>query len=165
MVKVSQGQREVRDTTMTLADAIEEYLLGLVRDAQKALEVSRRELAARFRCAPSQINYVLETRFTPERGFVVRSRRGGGGCILIIPVTFEGSADVLRTMYRQAARGLTPVQARHLVRLLLTQGVVSDREARLMEAALNVSYGGPGDETDARVRGRVMRAMLEALLS
>ncbi len=149
----------------TLADAIETYLLELVRDAEKALEVSRRELADRFRCAPSQINYVLETRFTPERGFVVRSRRGGGGCIFIIPVTFDGTAEVLRTMHRQAARGLTPVQARHLVRLLLGQRIVGDREARVMEAALGLQYASTPDDTDNGQRGRVMQAMLEALMS
>jgi len=150
---------------VTLADAIETYLLELVQDAEKALEVSRRGLADRFRCAPSQINYVLETRFTPERGFVVRSRRGGGGCIFIIPVIFDGAAEMLRTMHRQAVRGLTPVQARHLVRLLASRRIVSEREARVMEAALGLEYASTPDDADNVQRGRVMQAMLEALMS
>lgn len=149
----------------TLADAIEAYLLQLVQDAERSLEVSRRELADRFRCAPSQINYVLETRFTPERGFVVRSRRGGGGCIFIIPVTFDGTAEILRTMHQQSAQGLTPVQAKHLVRLLAARRIVDEREARIMEAALGVEYSGTPDDADNAARGRVMRALLESLMS
>ncbi len=149
----------------TLTDAIESYLLELVQDAEKALEVSRRELSDRFRCAPSQINYVLETRFTPERGFVVRSRRGGGGCIFIIPVTFEGTAEVLRTMHRQSGAGLTAVQARHLVRLLEARQIVGEREARIMEAALSLQSSSTPGEDDNAQRGQIMQAMLEALMS
>lgn len=183
MVKVSQGQSvrarrggrpKVKKTKgarrivpPTLADAIEAYLLQLIEAAERSrLEISRRQLAQRFRCAPSQINYVLETRFTPERGFVVRSRRGGGGCILIAAVAFEGeAAELLREAYRQAGRGLAPTQAANLVKLLYAQEIVDEREARLMEAALtSFSVTGPGD-ADSVLRGRMMRAMLRVLMS
>jgi len=166
MVKVSQGQTgdETR-MPLTIADAIEAHLLELVRDAEKALEVSRRELSERFRCAPSQINYVLETRFTPERGFIVRSRRGGGGCIFIIPMSFDGTAEVLRTMHQQSARGLTPIQALHLTRLLLGQGIIDDREARLMEAVLGATYVSAPNDTHCVLRGRLMQSVLRALMS
>ncbi|MCL6549117.1 MAG: CtsR family transcriptional regulator [Alicyclobacillus sp.] len=152
--------------SLTLADAIEAYLLRLVGNADKAeLAVSRRKLADRFRCSPSQINYVLETRFTPERGFVIRSRRGGGGHILIVQVNFDDRADMFTHIYRQAARGLTPTQAVHLVRFLGSKGVITSREARLMESALDSSYAGLPDETDRALRGRLMQAMLSALMT
>jgi transcriptional regulator CtsR len=150
---------------LTLADAIEAYLLDLVREAEKALEISRREVSQRFRCAPSQINYVLETRFTPERGFLVHSRRGGGGGIFITRVSFDGRSQVLQEMYRQAARGLTSIQALHLTRLLLGRAVVSPGEGRLMETVLGTTYvAGPGD-ADCLLRGRIMQSMLRALMS
>lgn len=150
----------------TLADAIEAYLLELVAQARRTvLEVSRRELAERFRCAPSQINYVLETRFTPERGFVVRSRRGGGGCIVIIPVTFDGVKDVLRHLHRLAGQGLSAVQARHIVNLLQQHAAVTEREARLMEAVVSAPLAADRDGSDLMLRGRLVRRMLEVLMA
>jgi transcriptional regulator CtsR len=75
-----------------LADFIEQYLTGILAQQSK-IELKRHELAKMFRCAPSQINYVLETRFTFDRGFLVESKRGGGGYIRIsqIPWRIEGS--------------------------------------------------------------------------
>ena len=61
----------------SLADLIEQYLQQLLAQANQ-VELQRRELAKMFRCVPSQINYVLETRFTVDRGYLIESRRGGG---------------------------------------------------------------------------------------
>jgi transcriptional regulator CtsR len=79
-----------------LADFIEQYLTGILA-GQSKIELKRQELAKMFRCAPSQINYVLETRFTFDRGFLVESKRGGGGYIRIsqIPWRMEGSLPQL----------------------------------------------------------------------
>jgi transcriptional regulator CtsR len=81
-----------------LADFIEQYLTGIL-DQQSPIELQRQELAKMFRCAPSQINYVLETRFTLERGYLVESKRGGGGYIRImqIPWRVEGSLPQIVT--------------------------------------------------------------------
>ena len=74
-----------------LADAIESFIIGeLLRDQEDALLVQRNELAERLRCAPSQISYVLSTRFTPERGFLVESRRGSGGFVRIVRMEHKG---------------------------------------------------------------------------
>ena len=63
-----------------LADAIENFIIRqLLEDREDAVLVQRNELADKLSCAPSQISYVLSTRFTPERGFMVESRRGSGG--------------------------------------------------------------------------------------
>lgn len=72
----------------SLADFIEQYLRGILLQ-NKMIELQRRELAKMFRCAPSQINYVLETRFNLERGYIVESKRGGGGYIRITPVSWR----------------------------------------------------------------------------
>lgn len=70
-----------------LADAIENFIISeLLRDREDSLLVQRNELAERLSCAPSQISYVLSTRFTPERGFIVESRRGSGGFVRIVRV-------------------------------------------------------------------------------
>ena len=69
----------------TLSDSIERYLKGrLSKAVEGVIEIRRSEVAEQFDCVPSQINYVLETRFTPQRGYYVESRRGGGGYIRIM---------------------------------------------------------------------------------
>ena len=75
----------------SLADFIEQYLRGILLQ-NKVIELQRRELAKMFRCAPSQINYVLETRFNLEHGYIVESKRGGGGYIRIIPVSWRSES-------------------------------------------------------------------------
>lgn len=67
-----------------LSDIIEEFIKDMLDDAQdNELQIQRNELANKFSCAPSQINYVLTTRFTANKGYYIESRRGGGGCIVI----------------------------------------------------------------------------------
>ena len=64
-----------------LSDSIEQFIKSLMDDYDEIIEIQRNELADYFSCAPSQINYVLATRFSPEKGYLIESRRGGGGCI------------------------------------------------------------------------------------
>ena len=66
----------------TVSDVIEEFILSIL-DNSNEIDLSRNELAEYFKCVPSQINYVLSTRFSPERGYYVESKRGGGGNIKI----------------------------------------------------------------------------------
>jgi transcriptional regulator CtsR len=73
-----------------LSDLIESYLLELLQvAADEGVEIQRNQLAARFECVPSQINYVLQTRFNLEHGYIVISRRGGGGYVKIVPLGAE----------------------------------------------------------------------------
>ena len=70
-----------------MADAIESFIIGqMLAASQNAVMVQRNELADRLSCAPSQISYVLSTRFTPEKGYLVESRRGSGGFIRIVRI-------------------------------------------------------------------------------
>lgn len=70
-----------------MADAIESFIVGqLLAASQNTVLVQRNELADRLSCAPSQISYVLSTRFTPEKGYLVESRRGSGGFIRIVRI-------------------------------------------------------------------------------
>jgi len=72
---------------LTLSDYIEDYIKKLLSmTAHQYVELQRSELADKFKCVPSQINYVLSTRFTPERGYLVQSRRGGKGYIRIMKI-------------------------------------------------------------------------------
>ena len=66
-----------------MSDIIEDFIKQLINETDGSIEIQRNELANYFKCVPSQINYVIDTRFTTERGYYVESRRGGGGYIKI----------------------------------------------------------------------------------
>ena len=111
-----------------LADAIESFIIGeLLRDQEDALLVQRNELAERLRCAPSQISYVLSTRFTPERGFLVESRRGSGGFVRIVRMEPQGA--------RQTQKEPT---ASELVEHLEGQQLITARERTLLQYMLHI---------------------------
>ena len=106
-----------------LADAIENFIISeLLHDQEDALLVQRNELAERLSCAPSQISYVLSTRFTPEKGFMVESRRGSGGFVRI--VRMEPKAAVRKQQEPTAAE---------LVEHLEQQKLITARERALLK--------------------------------
>ena len=82
-----------------ISDIIEQYLKQVIDlSNNNVIEIKRNEIADRFECVPSQINYVINTRFTLERGFVVESKRGGGGYIRIIKVKLHDDIDIIDQM-------------------------------------------------------------------
>ena len=109
-----------------LADAIESFIIGeLLREHEDTVLVQRNELAERLSCAPSQISYVLSTRFTPERGFMVESRRGSGGFVRIVRM-------------QPAVETPKPPTALQLVQHLLHQKMVTAREGALLQYMLQI---------------------------
>lgn len=109
-----------------LADAIESFIIGeLLREHEDTVLVQRNELAERLSCAPSQISYVLSTRFTPERGFMVESRRGSGGFVRIVRM-------------QPAAKTPKPPTALQLVQHLLQQKMITARESALLQYMLQI---------------------------
>ena len=109
-----------------LADAIESFIIGeLLREHENTVLVQRNELAERLSCAPSQISYVLSTRFTPERGFMVESRRGSGGFVRIVRMQPAAETPKLPT-------------ALQLVQHLLHQKMVTAREGALLQYMLQI---------------------------
>ena len=73
---------------MRISDSVANYILQMLNDENGIAEIQRNELANTLGCVPSQINYVITSRFTPEQGYIVESRRGGGGYIRIIGRSF-----------------------------------------------------------------------------
>lgn len=82
-----------------ISDIIEQYLKEVLdQNGREILEIKRNEIADKFQCVPSQINYVINTRFTSERGYIVESKRGGGGYIRIIKVKMNDEVDLLNNI-------------------------------------------------------------------
>ncbi|MGN1094626.1 MAG: CtsR family transcriptional regulator [Candidatus Neoclostridium sp.] len=118
-----------------LSDLIEAFLLQTLGEDDE-LRISRNELANYFSVAPSQINYVLATRFTPDRGYTVESRRGGGGGVTVVRIRSGGNAMLNDVMQLPLSEGLSYARSCNVVDRMVGEKVISEREGRLLKAAL-----------------------------
>ena len=122
---------------MRLSDDIERFIKELITQESPQVELKRNELAEYFGCAPSQINYVLATRFTINDGYVTESRRGGGGYIRIVRVT-QGGRGLLEVIERERiGDSVSAADAARLIRLVTEQGLIDERQAGVMAAAVS----------------------------
>ena len=148
-----------------ISDVIEKYLKEILMQSDKNLiEIKRSELANKFRCVPSQINYVINTRFTIERGYLVESKRGGGGYIRISRVKVEDHAELIDQLMDLIKEGIDQVTAESIIIRLFEEKVISKREAKLMlsvidKKTLSFRYAEDRD----MIRARLLRAMLQSL--
>ncbi|MBT9176138.1 MAG: Transcriptional regulator CtsR [Firmicutes bacterium] len=147
-----------------IVEDIAQFLLWrLSQSGTGSIEVQRSELAARFSCAPSQINYCLATRFALERGYLVESRRGGGGYIRITEIAAHGR-ELWERALEKCRLPLSQTTAEHLVELVCRVGLVTHREARLLLAAVDrqtLELSALGRD---EMRARLLRAMLGTLM-
>lgn len=122
----------------TLADRIESYIKWLLNMSGGGMvELQRQELAERFTCVPSQISYVLSTRFTVERGYLVESRRGGGGYIRIARVPLSAGEQLKRWVQEALGDYISQDAAVELLARLAEEGFLTRREQALLSAAIN----------------------------
>ncbi len=148
-----------------LSDRIEGYLLGLLKQSPAGtVEIQRSELADKFECVPSQINYVLATRFTTERGYLVESRRGGGGFIRICRLNLESQDEVHQLIYHALGEVVSQDMALDHIFRLLDAALITPREARLMTAAVQRDVLALDLPARDVIRANLLRAMLVALL-
>lgn len=152
---------------MRLSDEIAAYILHMMECADDGeAELRRNELAEELGCVPSQINYVLTSRFTPEQGYVVESRRGGGGYIRIRRVKFGLGMSPLMHTVNAVGSTLNAATAQAIVQNLLYQQIVSESSARLMLAALSdQAYRDVPVEQRDLLRATLLKQMLTALIS
>lgn len=148
-----------------LSDIIEKFIKDMLNEngGDKVL-IQRNELADQFRCAPSQINYVLTTRFTYEKGYVIESRRGGGGYIVIKQVTYDGTERRNRIIYEAIGESITYHNAVSLIQNLLDLKIATEREMELMKIAVN-DRTLSSTENRNKVRADILKGMLMVVLS
>lgn len=147
---------------MRLSDTIERFIKEMMAQDQLEVELQRNELAEYFRCSPSQINYVLSTRFTPDHGYVIESRRGGGGFIRITRLQRK-NGDYLEYLLKERIGNAIDVKSAQILSHQLSESrVISQNDARLINAALSpqaFSVPIPIQLKDA-LRASVLRHML-----
>ena len=121
---------------MGISDMIAEFIRGELEDADGVLELQRNDLAQRFHCVPSQINYVMSTRFSPEHGYIVESRRGGGGYIRITRVRVD-RPTLLMHFINSIGPEIDTQSALAIVRNLYEPAAISQETARLLQIVLS----------------------------
>ncbi len=122
---------------MKLSNIIEEFIKEMLAE-NREIELQRNELATRFNCVPSQINYVISTRFSPERGYSVESRRGGGGYIRITRTAPENENLILHVV-GAVGDSISAASANAVIKELYAAGLVTQKEAKIIMAALSDS--------------------------
>lgn len=144
----------------SLADAIEAHLRRLLQSSPDgAIVIQRTEIAERFDCVPSQISYVLMTRFTPDRGYVVEGRRGGGGNIRVLRL---GAEQRELAAFLHEIDAIDEERAWGLILRVAEAGLVSQREAAVMQAAMKRDVLRIDLPERDQLRARLLRAMMTA---
>ena len=147
---------------MRLSDSIETFIKTLLTQEEPEVELKRNELAEYFGCAPSQINYVLATRFTLDDGYVIESRRGGGGYIRIVRVVQTGAQRLMYLVNERIGEAISEAEAVRLIHQLTEQGFITQAEGEIMRSAVSaqaMSVPIP-DSLKAALRARMLRTML-----
>jgi len=118
-----------------LSDNIERFIKDLMEeDAQ--IDLRRNELAQHFGCAPSQINYVLATRFSVDHGYIIESRRGGGGFVRIVRMKARSDQSLLNLLLERVGNSISEESALAIIEQLFERGLVTRNESMLMRAAV-----------------------------
>ncbi|WP_088006722.1 CtsR family transcriptional regulator [Indiicoccus explosivorum] len=148
-----------------ISDIIEGYLKQRIeRSEREHVEIKRSEIAEKFQCVPSQINYVIKTRFTADRGYIVESKRGGGGYIRIKRVRLHEKSELIEGILERLREGAAQNIAKDIIFRLLEEDIISEREAKLMMSAVDrQALLLPLPKRD-EIRARILTAMLFTVL-
>ncbi|MEF2969089.1 CtsR family transcriptional regulator [Paenibacillus sp. M1] len=148
-----------------ISDIIEKYLKSILHESPEgAVEIQRNDLADKFSCVPSQINYVISTRFTLEKGYLVESKRGGGGYVRIRKIELPGPTSLHAYLYQTIGNEIGQTAAEGLIYQLEEARFLSSREAALMRAAVSREVLMVKLPYRDQIRAQLMKAMLIALL-
>ena len=149
---------------MKLSDAIAAFINEML-DQQDMVELQRSRLARQFGCAPSQINYVIETRFSPEQGFSVESRRGGGGYIRIMRAAVSAPRLLMHAV-NAVGGSIDQASAQAFVENLYQADVIGRQEGRMLLAMLgDNSLSAAPQSLRPQLRAGLLKAALVALAS
>ena len=148
-----------------LSDIIEQFIKGLMEDASTdMLEIRRNELADHFNCAPSQINYVLATRFTIDKGYYIVSRRGGGGFIRIQKLDTQSKPYIGQIIMEYIGDSISQFDAERILDSMEKKGIITPRESEIMKAVTNEKSLNVFSPSKDIVRAGLLKSMLSVLI-
>ena len=149
------------DWKMKLSDAIADMILNMFDDNTSTIQIQRNDLAQQLGCVPSQINYVITSRFTPEQGYRIESRRGGGGYIMITRAATKENA--LMSLVNSIGNSIDEKSAKANIYNLHYQGLLSDKAGRIMMSVVSDNnFKGVETEIKNQIRASLPKQMLLA---
>ena len=148
-----------------LTDIIEKFIKEMINeDEENKILIQRNELADKFNCAPSQINYVLTTRFTTEKGYLIESRRGGGGYIIIRRVEYNSKEKQLEEIKKAIGNSLTYNAAVLLIEHLYDTKLITKRELEIIKMSINDRTLGAAEDRN-KLRAEILKGIIMVILS
>ena len=151
-----------QNQNQNMSDLIESYLKNVLL-SNETVEIRRSEIADQFNCVPSQINYVINTRFTIQQGYVVESKRGGGGYIRIMKVNLVDEMDILNTLGDLIPPQLSVREANHLLQNLYENELISKREAQMMALMMERDTFPVSVKNGDEIRSNMMKKLIDNL--
>lgn len=146
-----------------MTDIIADMILDMFDDNQSTIQIQRNDLASQLGCVPSQINYVITSRFTPEQGYRIESRRGGGGCIYITRAETKDTA--IMALINSIGDSIDERTAKAHIYNLNYQNLIDDRSAKIMNAAASDNnFRGTPAEIKNAIRAKQFKQMLLAYI-
>ncbi|MBE5741566.1 MAG: CtsR family transcriptional regulator [Clostridiales bacterium] len=146
----------------SISDLIEEFIMSSL-DEDEFIELSRNDLAKFFSCVPSQINYVLNTRFTVNRGFVVESQRGGSGYIKVLRVQ-DSDNNFLKNALVLCDEPISILQANQILSHLCERKLLSERECELIKSTISAKALNNPINMDNKLRANILRQVIIELM-
>lgn len=148
-----------------LSDIIEEFIKEMFQENNESeLQIKRNELANYFSCAPSQINYVLTTRFTEDKGYYIESKRGGGGCIIIRRIEFTNNKNLKELIVDRIGNSITYDNAINIIDGLVEMAIITEREAIIMKIAINDRVFGNIDTSRNMLRANILKNIIMVII-
>lgn len=145
-----------------MSDVIEAYLKNFLKH-QEHIEIKRSDVAEQFDCVPSQINYVINTRFTQEHGYLVESKRGGGGYIRILKIHLVEEVDLIDQMKELVGDRINQKNGNNLIQTLFERKLVTKREANIILAMIDKALLQTFTENEQEVRAVLIHTFLDQL--
>lgn len=145
---------------MRMSDLVADYIMRMLDESEGNAEIQRNVLAGELGCVPSQINYVITSRFTPEQGYIVESKRGGGGYIRITRVTTDRRSAIMHIV-NSIGDKLSASSAAIMLRNMKESGIISAYDLALMSAALSdKAYGDIPTQQRDSLRASIFKNLL-----